>query len=116
LLLPFFLLQEKDIPLFASVSMTMLPTIFVIIGFWKILQLRVYMALEKYFSIKQLLIEKTHSLEVLTQRDKATLGINPIELSDITDTLDLLSKAYRYIRQPIQLLYSGKKWFSPDIK
>lgn len=84
-----------------GILFTLLPTVHISVGIWKYLQLRVYRSLEKYFEIKEALLEKQSTLDAIRAHDRDQSGIDPVEVEAFAYTLKNLSLAYQSLQSPI---------------
>ncbi len=99
-----------------AILFTLLPTIHVSVGIWKYLQLRVYRSLEKYFEIKESLLEKQSTLDAIRAHDRDQSGIDPVEVEAFAYTLKNLSLAYQSLQSPIAKIEKWKQSFEKAVE
>ncbi len=95
---------------------TLFPLLFMGIGIWKALQLRVYRNLEKYFEVKELLLEKQWFLEKLKKDDEEKEGVDPLLVEEFAVTLQTLGEAYAHLEKPVKVISTGWWHFSKDTR
>ncbi len=95
-----------------AIIFTLFPFLFIGIGIWKALQLRVYRNLEKYFEMKELLLEKQWLLEKLKKDDEEKYGVNPLLVEEFAVTLRTLAEAYAHLEKPVKVISRGWGHFS----
>ncbi len=99
-----------------AIIFTLFPLLFMGIGIWKALQLRVYRNLEKYFEVKELLLEKQWLLEKLKKDDEEKEGIDPLLVEEFGITLQTLGEAYTHLEKPVKVINKGWWHFSKEAR
>lgn len=99
-----------------AIIFTLFPLLFIGIGIWKALQLRVYRNLEKYFEVKELLLEKSLLLEKLKKDDEEKKGVDPLLVEEFAVTLRTLGEAYAHLEKPVKVISRGWWHFSKDTR
>lgn len=87
------------------------PLIHVSIGIWSILQVRVYRSLERYFNIKEFILDKDIFLKNIIEIDNEDLTINPSIVMAFVDILSEINNAYKHILTPLSVANEWRIYF-----
>lgn len=93
---------------------TIIPLWHISIGVWSFLQVRVYKNLEKYFDVKEIILEKDTLLRKLIEKDKENIQIDPMVVMEFVDILSKISTAYKYIFNPLSVAINWRTYFKID--
>lgn len=66
-----------------------------------------YRNLEKYFEVKELLLEKSLLLEKLKKDDEEKKGVDPLLVEEFAVTLRTLGEAYAHLEKPVKVISRG---------
>jgi hypothetical protein len=81
----------------------MIPIIIITLAVWKLLQIRVYRNLGKYFDIKEIILKKDLILGKVVEKDKENSNIESDLVITFVDILSAINNAYKHILPPLSV-------------